>query len=586
MEICDSNRFYSHAHIIKEYCDFPDDEPIPLAIQHGVGRRIRQLAHEHYEEPIFDYWVYNEWVKNNAMRVFDISESSLHLLGAPFAYLVRHLKYEPAPFEQRSGTIAFPAHSVPGNEVIGKYEEYAEELSNLPPEFHPITVSVHPHDIRLGKHNSFVNRGLEVITCGDASPLQVNFLKNFIHFCAPKKYITANSLDSACSYGMYLGLKLFFTGSPPPYDTKSEKERLVDTEHDRIEHAKIRRKYPIDVVNDPATFAEQQEMAKFDMGEEHLLSPEDLKAYMVDLRSTRKYIDKIKPLFVHTSKHFEKAMAPSGPMQPIRNMSQTLPAASSKPSPTNSLSAEIAYSQKKNSRKSLPAVTLICVSSVHTQECIRALFRSTLHFEFADVQFLTSESVLEEDISFFPELTVQKIAPIKSTVEYSHFLLSELPQYVKTDHCLVIQNDGYIINPDLWDDSFLEYDYIGAPWPPALPLMNPQGQPTQAMNLAKTRVGNGGFSLRSKKLLDLCSLIDIRSLQLPTQSEDLVICHFYHEWFASQGIQYAPVEVASKFSFECQIPEGRREIGQTLGFHGKPHVDAANQYWAKQLIAG
>jgi hypothetical protein len=584
MEICDSNRFYSHAHIIKEYCGFPDDEPIPLAIQHGVGRRIRQLAHEHFEEPLFDYWVYNEWVKNNAMREFDISASSLHLLGAPFAYLVRHLKYEAAPFEERRGTIAFPAHSVPGNEVIGKYEEYAEVLANLPEEFHPITVSVHPHDIRLGKHNSFINRGLEVITCGNSSPLQVNFLKNFVHFCAPKKYITANSLDSACSYALYLGLKLFFTGSPPPYDTKSEKERQVETEQDRAEHAKIREKYPIDVVHDPATFAEQQEMAKFDMGEEHLLCPEDLKAYLVDLRSTRKYIDKIKPLFVHTSKHFEKAMAPSGPMQPLRNMSQALPASNDgTPKLSESLSAEIAFQKTNPSRKELPSVTLVCVSSVHIQECVRALYRSTLHFQYADVLFLSSEDIPDEELSFFPELTVHKIEPIKSTIGYSHFLLSRLPKYVKTDHCLVIQNDGYVLNPELWDDSFLNFDYIGAPWPPALPLVNQQGQPTQAMNMAKTRVGNGGFSLRSRKLMDLCSLIDIHSLKLPTQSEDLVICHFYHEWFASQGIQFAPVDVASKFSLECEIPEVQRSIGETLGFHGKPHVERANQYWVQVL---
>ena len=83
--------------------------------------------------------------------------------------------------------------------------------------------------------------------------------------------------------------------------------------------------------------------------------------------------------------------------------------------------------------------------------------------------------------------------------------------------------------------------------------------------------------------MDLCSLIDIHSLKLPTQSEDLVICHFYHEWFASQGIQFAPVDVAAKFSLECEIPEVQRSIGETLGFHGKPHVESANRYWVKLL---
>jgi hypothetical protein len=586
MEICDSNRFYGHAHIIKEYCAYPQSEPIPLAIQHGVGQYRTMLHYEHFEEPLFDYWIYSDYIKRNAIKHLGISASNLHLLGSPFAYLTRHLKYEPRPFEQRSGTIAFPAHSVPGNEVIGKYEEYAEELANLPPEFHPITVSVHPHDIRLGKHKSFIDQGLEVVTCGNVSPLQVNFLKNFIHFCAPKKYITANTLDTACSYAMYLDLKLFFTGSPPPLNTTSEKERLTGQHVDLIEHAKVRERFTRDMVNDPGIFEEQQEMARHDLGHEHLLSPQKLKSFMMDLRSSRKYIEKIKPFFFQLSQQFEKAIEPSGPMQPIRNISQTLPAQSTNLETSTFpeyLSREIEYSKKVTARKPLQSITLVCVSSVHVKECIRALFRSTLHFGFADIQFFTSQTLSKEELDFFPALTVHQIEPINSTEGYSHFILSELPKFVKTDHCLVIQNDGYILNPTHWDEEFLKFDYIGAPWPAALPLVNKQGQPASAMNLAKTRVGNGGFSLRSKKLMDLCSMIDIQSLKLPTQSEDLVICHFYHEWFASQGIQFAPINVAAKFSIECQVPECKRELRQTFGFHGKTHVEGANQLWAKQL---
>ena len=30
---------------------------------------------------------------------------------------------------------------------------------------------------------------------------------------------------------------------------------------------------------------------------------------------------------------------------------------------------------------------------------------------------------------------------------------------------LIVQDDGFIINKNLWDEEFLSYDYIGAPWP-------------------------------------------------------------------------------------------------------------------------
>ncbi|MDP6597073.1 MAG: hypothetical protein QGI86_14540 [Candidatus Poribacteria bacterium] len=56
---------------------------------------------------------------------------------------------------------------------------------------------------------------------------------------------------------------------------------------------------------------------------------------------------------------------------------------------------------------------------------------------------------------------IQFIAPITSTGNCSQFVLSELPRYTQTQHCLIPHNDGYILNGDLWDPDYLKYDYIG-----------------------------------------------------------------------------------------------------------------------------
>ena len=40
-----------------------------------------------------------------------------------------------------------------------------------------------------------------------------------------------------------------------------------------------------------------------------------------------------------------------------------------------------------------------------------------------------------------------------------------LKQHSDNDFVMVIQEDGHIVNPNLWDDEFLKYDYIGAPGP-------------------------------------------------------------------------------------------------------------------------
>ena len=71
---------------------------------------------------------------------------------------------------------------------------------------------------------------------------------------------------------------------------------------------------------------------------------------------------------------------------------------------------------------------------------------------------------------------------------YSYLFMSEsFYQYIPTETFLVFQTDSMIIkeNKDLIN-SFLNYDYVGAPW------------------ISNKRVGNGGLSLRKKsKMLEI-----------------------------------------------------------------------------------
>ena len=41
----------------------------------------------------------------------------------------------------------------------------------------------------------------------------------------------------------------------------------------------------------------------------------------------------------------------------------------------------------------------------------------------------------------------------------------DVPPLVRTSHYLSIQADGWVLDASRWTDEFLEYDYIGAPWP-------------------------------------------------------------------------------------------------------------------------
>jgi hypothetical protein len=166
-----------------------------------------------------------------------------------------------------------------------------------------------------------------------------------------------------------------------------------------------------------------------------------------------------------------------------------------------------------------------------------------------------------KDIEFGGAKLISHIKPdnIPNTIEfveigklthdsYSPFMLNELYKYVDTDFCLTIHDDGFVINPHLWDNNFLNYDYIGAPW-------KNYGQ--------INRVGNGGFSLRSKKIINLCR-------QMRSEGhEDGTICIRYKNVLEQHGCRFAPVEVAMKFSLESRIPECEFDLNNCFGFHGR-----------------
>jgi len=140
---------------------------------------------------------------------------------------------------------------------------------------------------------------------------------------------------------------------------------------------------------------------------------------------------------------------------------------------------------------------------------------------------------------------------IESIEAYNQFVLKELVNYVFSEYSILYQSDGFITNPDNWLDEFLNYDYIGAPWVDS------------EWNMGN-RVGNGGFSLRSRKLLKETSISDSFD---DSVSEDLQICVHNKKYLESKGIKFCPPQIASLFSVEHST-EFNSDIKKSFGFHG------------------
>jgi hypothetical protein len=189
-------------------------------------------------------------------------------------------------------------------------------------------------------------------------------------------------------------------------------------------------------------------------------------------------------------------------------------------------------------RISLHDVTICAADCVNPGLAARALHASMARCEFGDA-ILFSDSHVD---GHFRHVKIPKLC---SRGDYSRFAIHNIAAHVETPFLLIVQWDGYVVDPDSWSDDFLNYDYIGARWPWH----------------AERQVGNGGFSLRSLRLLKAVGKL---LPEPPDVAEDEMICRglgsvLERDW----GIRFAPESVADRFSYERQLPGGR-----TFGFHG------------------
>lgn len=204
------------------------------------------------------------------------------------------------------------------------------------------------------------------------------------------------------------------------------------------------------------------------------------------------------------------------------------------------------------------SVTLVCVDCVDPNLAVAALDMSRKGCEFARVLLLSDKApkVIPEGIDFvqIPSLDLHG---------YQLFCLRELWKWTHTSHVLTIETDGWVLRPEKWNDAWLQYDYIGAPW-------------QKAEYSSKSRVGNSGCCLRSRRLLQLtANLATDERLSNPLYGKlaaDIFTCYNLYDELVDAGIAFASPEIAAAFSVEKET-----EFGKTrktcFGYHGRDTLE-------------
>ncbi len=194
----------------------------------------------------------------------------------------------------------------------------------------------------------------------------------------------------------------------------------------------------------------------------------------------------------------------------------------------------------------LPDVSIICADCVTPQVAIKAIEFSCREIKFKEAILFTDKDIKHDWIQ------IHRINKISSIIDYNLFMINNLPHLVDSNHILVVQADGFVINSHAWKNEFLEYDYIGAPW---------DLHGCKVWN-KKIRIGNGGFSLRSRGLLNLLKTVKNYNGQTP---EDSFISDLVHD----QKLAYPQTGLAATFSLECPLEDYPFDLTKSFGFHGK-----------------
>jgi hypothetical protein len=220
----------------------------------------------------------------------------------------------------------------------------------------------------------------------------------------------------------------------------------------------------------------------------------------------------------------------------------------------------------------LPDVTLISIDTTDDLSgTLNSVYTSMSGIEFSSIKIITTKQQIENNSSLVDDGIVleEPVVDIKNYNDYNHYVIYNLYNHVKTTHCLLVQPDGFVLFPNKWDNNWLNYDYIGAPWAYVEDAyIDPFGN--------HHRVGNGGFSLRSKKFLEVPTKVEVSwetnnsDFYLMPEGvinyhEDGNVCVHNRHIFIEQGCKYAPVDVAVRFSQETRVPEC--EGVTPFGFH-------------------
>jgi hypothetical protein len=218
------NRFYGHVHLLAKYCGLEGSPWINGYLQHGwnatdgFGNYLgsKRSAHKYV------------WSKRCENIIKQNGKKNVFAIGAPWLYLSD--VYPQATSQNRSGVVAYPAHSSTWSKLGDTSLEYAIYLKD---KYGEVTVVLHRYDFANTQvKNTYASLGHQVKTHGNGTPWENEFdpmfLNNQRDLLSSFSLVVSNSMSTPVLYATYLGLKAEI-GGPVDYSITNADDMASQT---------------------------------------------------------------------------------------------------------------------------------------------------------------------------------------------------------------------------------------------------------------------------------------------------------------------------------------------------------------------
>jgi hypothetical protein len=220
---------------------------------------------------------------------------------------------------------------------------------------------------------------------------------------------------------------------------------------------------------------------------------------------------------------------------------------------------------ESSSKIDLSNIGLLIIDCVNTDRALKTLNHCADLCSFRDILFLT-----DKDVETPNHVQLIKIPKIDSHISLDNFIAKDLHTFLssfKVSHFLMVQYDGFIINPNAWSEDFLNYDFIGAP---SITIGSPP------LEHGDVPFFNSGFCLFTLKFLQEISKIaqekeiSLYPLDGCISGVNCIDNFNLREHLTALGLRYPKGEVACKFSIEYGLYKN------SFGYHsaGFQHINS------------